>query len=310
MKTRPLVVPIFLAVAACSSSNDATDTSSDPNVQAKAEFWNAFNGGDVAAVPAARDHLVATLDAHPTDDETPRLIGMSYALTQMEGTGGGAPAIPQGGAPDMLKYLKMATEAPPDPDRKVWNYTFYGGVLWGQGSFTHDAASAEQGRQMLALTAQKFPIHGLYTEGSVYARSARLMDEFQTGLDAYYKAFEICTGKPLDRDRPDVSGMLHGPFPDPVCGNMPKIPHNLQGELSLFADMLVKNLQPDAARAVFEAIKQSDDFASWSFAKQVDERLSEDLVARGAAFGDPHGGNDPTKEPSIGASPCLGCHQR
>ena len=117
-----------------------------------------------------------------------------------------------------------------------------------------------------------------------------------------------CTGQAIDRVYPDMTVVLARPFADPdtACTNWEHAAHGIQGFLFTLADALVKNGQVAAARPVYALVKQTEGFATWSFASRVDERLSSDLDARAAMY---TMGGDPRQQPLVGLE-CVGCHQR
>jgi hypothetical protein len=289
---------IFVCAIAASACGGGA--SRDDGRAAKAAFWDAFHSGDIEGIPAARERLIAALNESPSDDEAARLIGMSYNLTGLLGAQAQPPVNHPDDAGKALEYLKLSTTIPVDPKERLFNSAFYDATLVAQAAGAGDTTTAQQANAVLEQVVQEFPVYGLFDVAAVESQAPAASSVFQKGLDAYFRAYEICTGGPIDRANPDLTRALHGPYPDPLCGNTPNVPHHLQGELFLMADALVKNRQPDAARALYAAIKESDGYDTWTLQSMVDERLSKDLTAQPGA-GPPNHADGVT---------CFGCHQR
>lgn len=146
---------------------------------------------------------------------------------------------------------------------------------------------------------------GNLTRAAALSRAPAKSADFALALESYFLAYEACTGAHFDRDKPDLTPIV-GKLADPTCGNMPHVPHALEGQLFQFGDMLVKANKVDGARGVYATVKKTKDYPKWAFRSVVDARLATDLEARAHLYAD----SDPANDPSLGASPCLGCHQR
>jgi hypothetical protein len=314
-----------LAGLGCGGSDGTTPAPApkpDPMTQAEAKFWDAFLDGDIGAVPAARDEMLAAFDPSSGDYEGARFIGMSYLLSVAEGgLGGGGP--PAGGGPpmgggapmfpaaiatyfdDAVKYTALAANIAP-ASAGVTDRGHEADALYAAGLVTRDASLVEQARTLLQnVVIPAYPIYGYLTEAPVFVGQPASTPDFATGLGSLFLMIEACTGTRLDRDHPDVTAML-GKVRDPDCGNgKPHIPHNLEGTLLMFGDSLVKGGKPDAARPVYETVTKTEGYAEWPLRSVVESRLSADLDALAAAYLGP----DP---PAVGSSthPCLQCHQR
>ena len=302
---------VALTLASCGTyENDAIDAAPPPTYsprQAKLEFWQAFHAGDAAGIAAAREHLLAAMDVDAYDDEVPRIIGMSYGFTGLEGGGGGVAQdyIDKQGAYLKIAYERASTAPVVDRYAMALDMTLYAGYPIFQGQRTQDSALEQSGFELLD---QGIAIEPGYNFGAavILMRSAKGTQNFARGLDYYFKYLEMCVGGAIDRGSPDFTRMLRGGVANRLCQNVPHVPHLLSGTLFLLADVLVKNNQPDAARVVYEQVKATEGFASWRYRDQVDVRLSSDLVARAAQYDNP----DASQHPMLGASPCTMCHQQ
>jgi hypothetical protein len=306
----------MFGVVGCGSGSNGAGGGTDANAQAKAEFWSSFGGGDMNGVVTAQSDLLSAFPSNSNDAETARLIGMSYLGLVSETTGQTSPPT-QSEIPTYIenagKYLLVATQVTDDPDERTWNSAFYAGIVFtgGNPNAPPDPTQQADGRAMYQAVVDRFPVFGLFNRAAQLGRSAKASADFASALDSFFQAYAICTGTNVDRTSPDISSALTGASQmpstlDEPCGNLPHVPHNIQGEAFAFADMLVKNGQVDAARGVYQAIQQSDGYSTWAFSDEVGQRLSSDLTARAALYDNP----DSTTWPAIGASRCFACHER
>jgi len=293
---------------ACSDS-DTSDAAPDAApagyspAEAKWEFWDAFHAGNIDAIGTARDHLIAAIETDPLDDELPRLVGMSYSLSALEGNVMSSP--PTEAVQAQGRYLDQARGIAHNPYAKALDDILYSGYPFFIGQQLGDAAQTQQGLDLMATVKAAYPVLGNFSSATILLRSPRNTPYFTQAVEAYFQFLELCTGTTIDRNNPDLTGMLHGSTVDPLCQNITNVPHLVQGGLFLFADVLVKNNQISEATAVYQTIKQSDGFATWKYRDFVDQRLASDLVARAAAY-------DPANamQPALGATPCLACHEQ
>jgi hypothetical protein len=292
----PFVFASFLI--ACGSTAGTDDAAS-----AKQEFWADYHAGNIDQIPTAREHLLAAFANHPDDDELPRLVGMSYPLATLEGTGAtNNPQTQMQTAKQEADYLDQARNVATLPYSKALDDTLYSGYPFLQGLQTNNTDLIQQALDLQSPVEAQYPVLGYFSSATILMRAAATSTYFTHGVENYFRFLELCVGAPIDRTSPDVSGMLHATSTDPLCHATANVPHLVEGGLFLFADVLVKNNQIEAAKAVYAVVKQSDGFATWRYRDLVDQRLGADLSALAATFraGAPV---------SLGASPCLACHQ-
>jgi hypothetical protein len=209
---------------------------------------------------------------------------------------------------EAVSWLEKAVEISRDYHVKTYNSGFLGGLVYSRGQRLGNAADAQRGRDLMEQLTREIPAFGYGTRGDVMNNNPYGTADWATALESYFRFFEVCTGTTIDRQNPDVSVVLRRPIvnPDSTCTNWSHAAHGIQGFLMMFADALVKNGQPAAARPVLQVIKQTDGFANWQFKSVVDERLAADLDARVLLYRN----NDPAAQPPpLGAGGCLGCHQ-
>jgi hypothetical protein len=303
---------LLVLVAACSTSTTTTTMTPDaappppagysPS-QAKWEFWSAYHAGQIDNIPAARDHLIAAMNSDPQDDELPRLVGMSLLLTTFEGS-----AMPNGNPMQATQqqgmYLDQARQLAQAPYAKALDTILYSGYPFLLGQQQMNAQETQQAIDLMTQVQAQYPILGQFATATILLRAPRTSPYYAQAVEDYFRYYELCTGTTIDRTTPDLSAMQHGTTADLLCQSFSNVPHVVQGGLFLFGDVLVKNNQIEAARAVYQVIPQTDGFGTWKYADLVNQRLSSDLAARAAQY-DPANANPPP----LGASPCLACHE-
>jgi hypothetical protein len=308
----------------CGGSSDGL--ASDPRPVAPTEsavskaergFWEAFLAGNVEAVPAARSEMLAAFEPISADYEAARFIGMSYMLSIAEGggppkggppVGSGAPMLPPcvlDNFENAAKYTTLAANLAPK-SAGVIDLGHEADAVYTEGQVTRDPELVDKAKSLLSsVVIPAYPIYGYLTLAPVFVAQPPGSADFATGLESLFLLVDACTGSHVDRDNPDVSGMLEN-VRDPDCGNgKAHIPHNLEGTLLMFGDSLVKAGKPDAARPVYQAVTKTADYTEWAFRSIIESRLTANLDALAAAYQ----GSDP---PAIGSPnhPCLQCHER
>jgi hypothetical protein len=203
-------------------------------------------------------------------------------------------------------YLHRALDRATDPYAIALDTTLYSGQPFLQGLMQSNDDLVQQALTMQEQVIRDYPVLGNFSSATILSRAPRTSQYFSLGLERYFRFIELCTGTTIDRAHPDVRGMLHGTSVDLLCQNNTNVPHLVQGSLFLFADLLVKNGQIDAAPDVYRAIRESEGFDTWRFRDQVDVRLNSDLAARATEY---EQSTDVFHQPALGASPCLACHQ-
>jgi hypothetical protein len=310
-------------MTACSGSSSGGDggggaptAATDDAATAKAEFWSKFGGGDIQGAMAAQKDMIAAFPSHSTDDELARLIGFAYLIGV--GAPGGMPSsgMPSAGMPMMpdpsilsnsVHYAQLAVDNASDPHEKMYDTGFLGGFGYSVASFSGDTASMAKYSKMIDDVIQAIPGFGYLTKADVLAGAPAGTPDYAASLESYFRYFEVCTGKTLDRKNPDADALLTRPFAidDPACGNSEKVPHNEQGALMNLADAMVKGGNADGARAVYTAIKKTEAFSTWSFASGVASVLDGDVSSRVALYA----ATNPQPARTVGLG-CFGCHQR
>lgn len=101
---------------------------------------------------------------------------------------------------------------------------------------------------------------------------------FQVGTALLMRLLDVCMGRDIDRDNPDLrpffADLLKKTTPyNSYCLNTYVAPHNREGIYLTVGDILVKAGKLDAAKVMYENIKASPGFPSWPFKGLVEERI-------------------------------------
>ncbi|WP_394842841.1 hypothetical protein LZC95_37935 [Pendulispora brunnea] len=296
-------------VAATSGAAVATDDSARAK-EAKDAFWEAFRSMDLDAIAGARDKMIGLFNTRPKDPDLATIGGFAYVIPIQTMRYGGPPMDPSKIPAYFelaVKYTQAGVDAAPDQQSKIFATAFAGGVLYSGAMVRQDWAAAQKGREMEQLVTTHMPALGYATVTDLMNGAPRNTPDFTTSLDSLFRLYELCSGAKFDRAHPDMRPLLKRPFANPSrdCGNHYNWPHSIQGYLLNFADILVKNNQPDAARPVYEFISKTEGYDTWNpkFKHIVEERLASDLTKRAAEYGP----GDPQKQPLIGGG-CFACH--
>jgi hypothetical protein len=126
-----------------------------------------------------------------------------------------------------------------------------------------------------------------------------------------FQTFDACFGANVDRNNPDITpflGLETQTGPKRVCWDDDIAPHNLEGFLLFFGDLLVKQGNVDVARVAYNDVLKVRQYPSWPYQSLVQDRLSTDLNAKAALYADA----DPSNDPPLGANGqnrgCAYCH--
>ncbi|MGH8031274.1 MAG: hypothetical protein ACREO8_02665 [Luteimonas sp.] len=309
-----LLVPTqFFAQASTSGSGESAQAAGALEAAAaKAMYWNGLWTGQIDTVVSARERMIRATVAQPNDPELLSLIGVAY-LTSVAQICCSTPAMDPSQIPEFVQlsqgYLQAAFDNPStDEIGNLRRQGFLGGVTWALSAITDDPDTAQLGREHLAVAAHEIPDFGNLSIADPLRMAPLGNPDYAAAVEAFFRYFEYCSGTTLDRVQPDLTialSMRSSPE-RPSCGNSFLSPHTAQGALFNFADALVKNQQPEAARGIYELIPKTKGYATWSpsYPLAVEERLTSDLVARAALYVD-----DDPESPRVGVD-CFGCHQR
>jgi hypothetical protein len=127
-----------------------------------------------------------------------------------------------------------------------------------------------------------------------------------------WRSLDACAGEDVSRTNADYTSYASERAeqrdvtgPRRVCWNSWAAPHNFEGVFLHNGDVLVKDGQPELARAMYRNARLSRDYDSWPHRAALEQRIAtaEQRSALFAAGGD---GTMMVNSPLA----CTGCHQR
>lgn len=301
----------YLAVRTAPAKSPRASTS-DLARNAKAEFWKAFYGGDYGALPGVTRGLVAAYLENPRDPETALLLGHAHLWRVSERAR--IPAEDQDPSlADALilaeRYFEEAHRLAPDDARiRGW----LGSVRLALGTTHADERLTRQGYFQLRSAVRAYPEFNHFTMGFILSGGSRAGATFQEGLDHMWQNLDRCAGERVSRAAPSYAPYMPRATetgPSRVCWNSPKAPHNFEGFMLNFGDMLVKAGQPETARAVYANARLSPTFETWPYRGVVEQRiLKADEAA--ALFARAGRGDEQPEIMFNSAFACSACHAR
>jgi hypothetical protein len=306
----PLILAFAsLATAACSTSDTAMpDPAGLP--PAIASFYDDFLAARYSRAKAQAAALDSAAEAEPTKGHLALVRAHSHLWHIAEF--GRDPqqdprAIPSEAAALIAQFQTARALLPDDGRVPCW----LGAAEELAGRLSNDRELLERGLATIEEGVRAFPEFGLFCRALAYAPLPARHPDYAKAVEALYLNIEACFGGQMDRANPDISPYLAQETqvgPKRVCWNDPLAPHNLEGFLLFFGDLLVKQGRVAVARIAYQDVKIVPQYSSWPYQSLLDDRLSTDLDARAALYADA----DPTNDPPLGGNStqhgCAYCH--
>lgn len=287
---------MLTALAACSSSNEEGTKPAaslrpgveDSNAAYKGTanenenaFWVAVRNGDDAARDAAVARLTADVAADPKNGYSHFLVGAnafmapSGALRALangtEPPGGGGPTL-QGAGPSFERALANLA----DP----FYLGFAGGLL---ASLELRSGNAAQGGPRFAAAAR----HNAVATGFINVLGDFAMQDAKKALADHYAVIDFCNGAPVDRGGANADAFVAkqnaGSLVQRECYSGYHAPHGSPGLVLILADLHALNGQPAAAKAYYDALTRSTDYASWPLKPLAERRRAGEAATFGQA---------------------------
>ena len=300
----------YLAVATAPEKEPRPSTSTLAR-DAKTAFRTALYAGDYPALPEATRLLTAAYLDNPRDPETAMLLGHAHLWRVSERA-----RIPREEQDPALadelilaeRYFEEARRLAPD-DHRVLGWL--GGVRLALGSVHQDERLTRRGYFMLREAVDRYPEFNHFSMGYVLSGLPRTDERFGEAVEHMWRNLDRCVGERVDRQRPGYAPYMSGATtegPERVCWNGPKAPHNFEGFMLNFGDLLVKAGEPDVAREVYANARLSETYAEWPYREVLERRIvNADSVAERFEQAPPE------DEPEVmlrSAFACTACHAR
>lgn len=274
---------------------------------AVAAFRAALEQGRYDDLPDVLAELTDAAQAQPDDPD----ITLALALANLWGVAeSGRAAEPDPGqqashafAAEM--HLERARALAPD-DARIDGWL--GSVHIGIGLKTGNPELVQTGYDEIARGVERDPAFNLFVEAFQYAREDPSDPEFARAADAFFRTAELCEFG-VSRRHPRLPEGAHAPpGVSPVCGNGPKMHHNIEGFWIYGGDILLKSGEVEVALALYENAAQVEGSRRWPHRDVVEQRLA-DAGARAERLSDGDAENDPLLAWDS-PNQCVLCHAR
>ncbi len=275
---------------------------------AKTLFWQTFLNGDYNELDEATPAMTADYLAE-RDPQNALYLGMAHLWTLAESA---RDDDTDASITDELilaeRYLEIAARLNP-ADARIPSWL--GAVKLALAQLHDDPMVAAEGQALLGESIARYPEFGFF--GAAFPLAGLPVDspQFQNALELMWVGQNACLDTPLDRSNPDYTPYMSQATtvgPKKVCWNSDTVPHNLEGFLLAFGDMLLKAGDVTAARVIYNNARLSASYHEWPYRQELEDRLAN-LDRLAALLADLNPINDP--QLSINSSySCAMCHQK
>jgi hypothetical protein len=295
--------------AACGSSSPSTPEPSIPH-PAVASFYDDFHAARYSRAKTQAAALDAAAEAEPTEGRLALLRAHShlwhiaeFGRDPTEDPG----AVPAEASALIAQFQKARTLDPDDGRIPCW----LGAAQQLVGRLSNNRELLAEGLATIEEGVGAYPEFGLFCRALAYAPLPANDPDYAKAVDALFLNIDACFGGQVDRENPDITPYLSQETqtgPKRVCWNDPIAPHNLEGFLLFFGDLLVKQGNLQVARIAYNDVKLVPQYSSWPYQSLLDDRLGADLQAKAALYADA----DPRNDPPLGGNSiqhgCAYCH--
>jgi hypothetical protein len=313
---RKLVILVALASTGCvqfainaAPRKQANPEQSEQSKTANDFFWEALHAGRYDALPEVIEALQRAYLTDPHDAVTATHLGFAHIWAVAERTR--VDPIPATVTDHMLlsrQYFLEAVEM--TGDARLLGFLAL--TELANGTIHRDERMIRTGYFRMKDAVATYPEFNLFSRGYSGASPPVGTERFAQGLEDMWKSIEICVGDKVPRDNPDYTALMKletTTGPKRVCWNGWIAPHNHEGFMLNFGDMLVKAGDAKAARRMYENAKLSKTYATWPYREVLESRL-EHLEENGNFFRQPPA-MVPKERRMMFDSPfnCSACHQ-
>jgi hypothetical protein len=306
---KPLLPLLLAALPGCTSLAIATapektpaPSTSELATRAKATFRETLAKDDFDALPESTELLTQAYLQSPRDGELALLTAHAHLWRVAERERGAQRATVTDDLVVAEKYFSEAKRLRPD-DHRIDGWL--GPVRLALGTIHQDEKLVRTGYFEIKDGASDYPQFNLFVIGYAMAGAPRTSDRFKEAVDAMWKTLDVCAGSEIDRARPEYVARQGQ---DRVCGNDAKAPHNFEGFFLTMGDMLVKNGEPEKARAIYANARRVPGFATWKW-KGVLETHEREADLRAKRYEADESKMWPN-EAADSAPACVRCHAR
>jgi hypothetical protein len=285
------VLAATVAVAGCSSDDDAGDNALRPGVEdsnaaykgtpnaSEAAFWVAVRNGDDAAFTAAVRQLRLDVAADPSNGYSQFLIGAASFMppsSYLRALAAGEPIGESDDQPDPT-VLKEALKNLTDPF-----YLGFAGSL--QASIEFQLGNIEQGSSLYAQAIKDN--FAATTFGTVINDIA--MGDYALALTDLYALLDFCNRGPVDRNGGDAASYVTqanaAALAQRECYSGYHSAHGTSGLMLVAADLHALTGNAAAAKKYYDAIVTASDYPTWTLKPLIERRRSGAQAASAEAL--------------------------
>ena len=277
-------------------------------------FWDHFHAGDYDSIPIVTAKLSQALSENPTDLRTTAHLGFVHiwALSERQRLEHPNPLI----VDNLYVARRFFEEAYNMNEADPRILGFLANMTLAEGSTLHNAKEQTQGYFMGLKSVKEWPQFNKFTVGYAFSRLAPSDKNFKQGLKWQYETVNDCacglnpSSGLSDKQIIESMNSCGTEKVRRACGNTWIAPHNLEGFLLNFGDMLVKDGQWKEATRIYQMAKYSNTFDKWIYKDVLEDRIQH-AKEYTEAF------NQPLREADLhnqtvlmvnSKFSCMGCH--
>ena len=316
--TKWIALALTLTLSACSSDSptgaDAGGTSPGPDAAGAADpaqvFYGDFHASRYSRAGADAEALDAFMTAHPDAGDASIVRGLAHLWHLVEfgrDPSQDPSSIPAEAMATLTAFQQARANNPDDPRVNCW----LGVTLVNAGRQIGSDDLVQQGLATLDRGVEAYPEFNLFCRSLAYDNLPASDPDFDNAVNALWQTVDRCYGDTVDRTDPDITpylGRATRTGKMRVCWNDDVAPHNAEGFLLYFGDVLVKHGDLAPARVMYQNVQKIAEYSSWPYQSLVEERLGADLTARAALYQDDDPDNDPALAGDTSNHGCTYCH--
>lgn len=247
-------------------------------------FMDQLHQGNYDSIPGILNRLYEGLNRNPADPQLNADLGFVY-LWRFSERGRKAPVAGIESSIALSNYyFREAIKYNPDDPRLKG---FQSATEICQGALSKDPDQVYRGYVSAYAAIKEWPQFNKFALSLVSSQLNKNSPLFRQAVNYQWELIDDCSCKSLERK--EILESPHTVFPeliaelkktqDPLirraCWNTGIAPHNFEGFLLNFGDMLVKEGHLEEAKTIYSAAWLSPSFAEWAYRDVLEKRISE-----------------------------------
>jgi hypothetical protein len=289
--------------------------------EAHAYMMTQLHLGNYDSIPTVISKVSEVLARHPQDAQMNADLGFLYLWSFSErGRNPGGKALERNIYLSNHYFKEAIKYNPGDPRLKG----FQAAVEVCEGALSKNIADIYTGYINSFHAIREWPQFNKFAFSLVSSQFNKNSPLFLLALKYQWELLDDCSCKELDMKtvKADVPGVFHALIEElsrlpegqtrRACWNSAIAPHNYEGFLLNFGDMLVKAGEIDDARKIYAAARMSPSFRQWPYRHVLENRIRHAEFNSTLFDKHPALSIDPGEEQIFINSPfsCTGCHQQ